>query len=88
MTNPPEDRRPPLAAGMELATQAISVALTMALPAGAGYWGDVKLGTSPWLVCVGGLLGLGAGMIQLLRGVGRMNAKAGRKNNGSEEKQR
>jgi F0F1-type ATP synthase assembly protein I len=88
MTKPPEDGRPPLAIAMELASQVISVALTMALPAGAGYWGDVEFGTSPWLACAGALFGLGAGMVQLLRGVGRATATTEKKIRGPEQKQR
>jgi F0F1-type ATP synthase assembly protein I len=65
------DRRPAMVVAMELASQAISTALVMALPAWAGYWGDQKLGTSPWLVVVGAVLGLTGGMLQLFRGLNR-----------------
>ncbi|MBI3862321.1 MAG: AtpZ/AtpI family protein [Planctomycetia bacterium] len=71
MASPGGDRRPPYAVGMELASQVISVALMMALPAGAGYWGDSKLGTSPWLLCGGAVFGLFAGMLQVIRGMDR-----------------
>lgn len=65
------DRRPPMAVAMELATQGISTALTMALPAWAGYWCDQKFGTSPWLVVAGAVLGLAGGMLQLFHGLNR-----------------
>jgi len=38
------DQRPPLAVAAELAYQVTSVAMMMALPAAAGYWGNLKLG--------------------------------------------
>ena len=57
-----------MAVAMELASQVITAALMMALPAAAGYWGDLRLGTSPWLVVAGAIVGLSAGMLQLLRG--------------------
>ncbi len=77
MAAPERDKRPPLAVAIELASQVISVALMMALPAGAGYWGDQKLGTSPWLVVIGAVLGLAAGMMQLLRGLAGTKRKSG-----------
>jgi F0F1-type ATP synthase assembly protein I len=77
MAAPERDKRPPLAVAIELASQVISVALMMALPAGAGYWGDQKLGTSPWLVVVGAVVGLAAGMMQLLRGLAGNRQKTG-----------
>ena len=75
MVEPNRDRPPPLAVGMQLASQIISVSLMMALPAGAGYWGDSKLGTSPWLLSLGAVVGLLIGMLQLLRGIDRNNGK-------------
>jgi F0F1-type ATP synthase assembly protein I len=76
MSTPNGDRRPPLAVGIELASHIMSVAFMMALPAGAGYWGDLKLGTSPWLLAVGAVFGLFAGMTQLLRGMDRKRKKS------------
>lgn len=67
MAAPERDRRPPMAVAMELASQVISAALLMALPAWAGHWGDSRFGTSPWLVITGALVGLLAGMVQMLR---------------------
>lgn len=59
-----------MAVAMEMASQIISIALMMSLPAGAGFWADLKLGTGPWLVVVGAVLGLLAGMTQLVRWTG------------------
>jgi F0F1-type ATP synthase assembly protein I len=80
MATPDRDKRPPLAVAAELASQVISIALMMALPAWAGYWGDQKLGTSPWLVVTGAVLGLVAGMTQLLRGMAGTKRKTGDEN--------
>jgi ATP synthase protein I len=44
-----------------------------------GWWLDRKLGTSPWLLAVGALLGCGAGMTAFIRAAIRMS-KSGRKN--------
>jgi F0F1-type ATP synthase assembly protein I len=71
MAAPEGDRRPPLAVAAEMASQVITVALLMALPAWAGHWADLKFGTSPWLVIAGAIVGLFSGMMQLLRSVGR-----------------
>ena len=70
MAAPDRDKRPPMAVAAELASQVISVALMMALPALLGYWGDQKAGSSPWFVVTGAVVGLAAGMTQLLRGMG------------------
>lgn len=67
MSVPPDDRRPPMAVGMEWVSQITSVALMMALPAGAGYWVDQKIGTAPWLLVLGAGVGLVVGLMQLLR---------------------
>src|SRR5262249_61019622 len=64
------DKRPPMAVAMDRAFEIISIALTMSLPAFLGHLADDKFGTSPWLVVVVAVLGLTAGMYQLLRFVG------------------
>ena len=78
MAAPDRDKRSPMAIAMDSASQVMSVALMMALPAAAGYWADSKLGSSPWLVVVGGVLGLAAGMTQLLRGMAGPTKKSER----------
>jgi F0F1-type ATP synthase assembly protein I len=82
------DKRSPIAFGLEMYSQIVSVAVMMVLPAGAGYWADSRLGTAPWLLVAGAALGLSGGMVQLLRGVGASKRKADDKNRGSDEKQR
>jgi len=56
-----------MAVGMAWVSQITSVALMMALPAGAGYWVDLKVGTAPWLLVLGAGVGLVVGLMQLLR---------------------
>jgi len=65
MALPPKRKRPPLAEAMEWASLITAVSLMMALPAAAGAWADARLGTTPWLVLAGALLGIGAGMTHL-----------------------
>jgi ATP synthase protein I len=40
-----------------------------------GYWLDVKLGSSPWLTLLGLILGLAAGIREILRMLKRMGDK-------------
>ena len=50
--------------------QITSIALEMALPAGAGYWLDKKWGCAPWLLLVGagfGLLTAGLSFAQMVK---------------------
>jgi F0F1-type ATP synthase assembly protein I len=37
---------------------------------GAGYWLDGKLGTRPWLLLLGGLIGIAMAALELYRTVG------------------
>jgi hypothetical protein len=53
------------------------------LPAGAGYWGDSKLGTSPVLVILGAVVGLFGGVAQLMR-LGGGTKGSNRKKDGSD----
>ena len=59
-----------LAAAMRWVQLVTTVALEMALPPGLGHWLDQQWGTSPWLVCVGAVLGFATGMRHLLQLVG------------------
>ncbi len=49
--------------------------LMILLPMGGGYLLDDWLGTSPWLVAAGALLGAVAAMVWLVRAVARMEAR-------------
>lgn len=78
MVAPPKDKRPPVVVAMEWASRITSVALTMVLPAGGGYWLDERLATGPWLMAAGAVGGLLIGMWQLMAMVGGMKGRAGR----------
>ncbi|MCY2962962.1 MAG: AtpZ/AtpI family protein [Planctomycetota bacterium] len=67
MAPTPEDRVPSVVQGYQRASEIISVALTMTLPALCGLWLDSWLGSSPWILIGGAVLGLGSGFLQLLR---------------------
>jgi len=63
---PPDDRSP-LARAMALSATVMTIALEMALPGIAGYWLDRQLRTLPLCLIVGVMLGLAAGIYQLVR---------------------
>ena len=46
-----------------------TLAATVLLGVGVGYWLDRRLGTNPWLFIVGGVAGLGLAMYQFFRTV-------------------
>ena len=50
-----------------LAGAGLQFAVTVALSAAAGWWADGRLGTSPWLLIVGAIVGAVAAFIQLYR---------------------
>lgn len=55
-----------MSAAMQWVARITNIGLEMALPTLLGYWLDGQLGTSPWLLVVGALLGFGVGMLHLL----------------------
>ncbi len=52
-----------------------TISLEMALPGAFGYWLDGQLGTKPWLVIIGVVLGFVTGMVHLLQLVKTENQK-------------
>ncbi len=44
-----------------------TIAISVTLGAGVGYWFDKRLGTGPWLLVAGSLLGIAAGFVELVR---------------------
>jgi len=46
-----------------------TLALTVLLGLGVGYWLDQRLGTGPWLLLVGGFLGMALAFYQFFRTV-------------------
>ena len=86
MCSSPSNRPPQVIAAMQWATQVTSVSLTMALPALFGLWLDGKWGTKPWLLIVGAVLGLLAGLRSLVRmaDLSGANRRPDRKSTGGE----
>lgn len=53
----------------ELSTVGITLVLATVIGLAAGYYADRWLGTSPWLLLLGLLLGIAAGFVSLFRTV-------------------
>jgi ATP synthase protein I len=51
----------------ELTSIGMTMVLATVIGLGAGYYGDRWLGTSPWLMLIGLLLGVVAGFVNLFR---------------------
>jgi len=56
-----------------------TLAVTVLAGVGAGYWLDSRLGTSPWLLLVGGTLGMGAALVYFLGMASKLSKRLGRK---------
>ncbi len=50
-----------------------TLAVTVLAGLGGGYWLDAQLGTAPWLLLGGGVLGLGAALVHFFRTVASLN---------------
>ena len=61
------DGRSPVARGYVLASRASSIGLQMVIPAGIGWWVDVKWKTTPWFTIVGVVLGFIVAMLEIVR---------------------
>ena len=66
MTQKP-DGRSALSIGMDWATRVTTIGLEFALPACLGFILDRWWSTAPWMTVVGAFLGLGTGMVHLVR---------------------
>lgn len=67
---PRQDSEPPMVVASRWVHQITTIALEMALPAGAGFWLDRRWGTSPWLTVLGACFGLfvaGTSFVQLIK---------------------
>ena len=53
----------------ELASIGMTLVLSTVIGLAGGYYGDRWLGTSPWLMLTGLLLGIAAGFVNLFRSV-------------------
>ncbi|GFN22976.1 MAG: AtpZ/AtpI family protein [Thermoanaerobacteraceae bacterium] len=65
------------------ANLALSLGITMGASIfsglGLGRWLDRRLGTSPWLMVLGALLGVGLGFYSLVKEIGALENEAERK---------
>ena len=52
-----------------------TLAGAMTLGTLGGYWLDQKLGTTPWLLITGAVLGMVGGFVELIRAVNKLNQK-------------
>ncbi|GIV60823.1 AtpZ/AtpI family protein [Rhodocaloribacter litoris] len=83
MNEPPEPRatgdwRAGLRAAGPYVGLGLQLAFTMVFFTGAGYLLDRTLGTSPWLLIAGALVGIAAIFIQIFRISAQMTARAER----------
>ncbi|MCA9041520.1 MAG: AtpZ/AtpI family protein [Planctomycetaceae bacterium] len=69
----PEQKKPPMVIAMQIAHEVTSIGVSFALFPLLGYWLDSKLGTTPWLVIVGAILGFVVGMTLLVDLSRRLN---------------
>lgn len=89
MAGSPKDKRPPLVKAIEAASQATTIGLEMAVPAGVGFWLDTRFGTMPWLFIAGAVLGLMVSMwhlLQLAAKADKTRADKKRRNSNSADK--
>ena len=66
MTQKP-DGRSALSIGMEWGTRVTAIGLEFALPAFLGFGLDRWWGTAPWMTVLGAFLGVGMGMLHVIR---------------------
>jgi F0F1-type ATP synthase assembly protein I len=52
---------------MYWASRISSIGFQMAVPPLAGWWGDNRWGTAPWLLIVGAVFGFGSGMLAIFK---------------------
>lgn len=67
MTKDNSDERSPMTLAIEWLARLTTIGLEMALPAGGGYWLDLRVGTAPLFVILGAILGFAAGMFHLMQ---------------------
>jgi len=65
----PDEEQSSWKALAELSTVGITLVLSTVIGLFGGYYADRWLGTSPWLLLIGLLLGIAAGFVSLFRSV-------------------
>ena len=65
MTDP--QGRPALLEAMKYAQIGTMLVVPMGILGGIGYWLDRRLGSAPWLLLLGLILGMAAGFVNFLR---------------------
>jgi len=65
----PDEEQSSWKALAELSTVGITLVLSTVIGLVGGYYADRWLGTSPWLLLIGLLLGIAAGFVSLFRSV-------------------
>ena len=67
LVNQKPDGRSALSIGMDWGARITTIGLEFALPACLGFSLDRWWGTGPWLTVIGAFLGLGIGMLHVIR---------------------
>jgi ATP synthase protein I len=70
------DGRSALSIGMDWGTRVTAIGLEFAVPAFVGFGLDRWWGTAPWMTILGALLGVGMGMLHLIRLASELSASA------------
>jgi ATP synthase protein I len=73
--------RSALSIGMEWGTRVTTIGLEFALPAFLGFSLDRWWGTAPWMTILGAFLGLGIGMVHLVRLASELSSSSEKRQN-------
>jgi F0F1-type ATP synthase assembly protein I len=78
-----------LVAGLRYAGVGIQFVAEAGVVTALGWWGDSKLGTTPWLVSIGAMLGVALATTSLIRSLGALESasKATQKNENRSDSQ-
>jgi hypothetical protein len=70
------DHRSALSIGIDWSTRVTTIGLEFALPAFLGFFLDRYMSTAPWMTVLGAFLGLGIGMVHLVRLASELSASS------------
>lgn len=79
MSSQPPNRRPPMANAMQWVSEITAGGVMLALPSLGGWWLDGQFKTNPWCLIAGGMIGLIASFLHLLRITGVVKSDLNRK---------